>query len=52
MRLVWLAVILIAIIAIQVVTLQEAFAATSPGTLVNLAANRPVWMLAVAPPRE
>jgi hypothetical protein len=52
MRVIWLAVILVAIIAVQVVTLQEAFAATSPGTMVNLAANRPIWMLAAAPARE
>jgi hypothetical protein len=51
MRVIWLAVILIAVIAVQVVTLQEAFAATSPGTMVNLAANRPIWMLAAAPAR-
>ena len=49
MRLAWLAIILVAIIAIQVITLQEAFAATSPGTQVNLAANRPYAMLALAP---
>ena len=49
MRLVWLAVILVALIAFQVITLQEAFAASSPGTLVNLAANRPVMMVAAVP---
>jgi hypothetical protein len=49
MRIVWLTVILVAIIATQLITLQEAFAATSPGTLVNLAANRPIWMLAAVP---
>jgi hypothetical protein len=49
MRIAWLAVILVAIIAIQMITLQEAFAATSPGTLVQLATSRPAYVIAGVP---
>jgi hypothetical protein len=49
MRLVWLAVLLVAIIAVQLITLREAFAATSPGTLIQLATSRPAYVIAGVP---